>query len=493
MRFYYASLSHETSRFSPIPTDLDSYRESCLYLPSTGEGAKWLSEVVDEVRWSAILKERGHEVVIGPLAFAQPSRPTSRGAYETLRHELASSLREAGPIDGVMLFLHGAQVAEGTDDCEGDFLTIVRDIVGPDVPVGFSFDLHGNISKAMVEKADIALGCLEYPHIDFDERAIQVSDLVERAARREIRPVMAHRRVPMLGTYYTTQSPMREFVDWAKSFEGRDGILGVSIMHGFAWADIADCGGGILVCADGNLAQANALADQIAERYFELRDAIRAPRIGVEEIVKQALAHEGRPVIIADTTDNPGGGAAGDSTFLLRALIDAKVDDVVVGMLWDPIAVKIAHRAGEGAHLSMRIGGKTGPGSGAPLDVEAEILRCSTDAWQWAQGSKAPLGPAALIRTGGVRIVLNSVRQQVFDPACFEAFGVDLRTCRIVIVKSQQHFRAMFAEFASQILYATPPGTVNMDYRAIPFSNIPRPMYPIDMPPFRAFGRDWRA
>jgi microcystin degradation protein MlrC len=162
-------------------------------------------------------------------------------------------------------------------------------------------------------------------------------------------------------------------------------------------------------------------------------------------------------------------------------------------MLWDPVAVKIAQRAGEGARLSMRIGGKTGPDSGAPLDLDVEVLKCRTDAWQWAQGSKAPLGPAALVKTGGVRIVLNSVRQQVFDPACFEVFGVDPRTCRIVIVKSQQHFRATFGEFASKILYATPPGAVNMDYRTIPFRKIPRPIYPIDAPPFYAFGRDWRA
>jgi microcystin degradation protein MlrC len=212
MKFYCASIAHETSRFSPIPTNLDSYRQSSLYLPSTGEGLHW-RDVDDEVTWRTILAARGHEAVVGPVASAQPSRPTSRDAYATIKRELLVSLRGALPVDGVLLFLHGAQVADGTDDCEGDMLAAVRTIVGPDVPVGVEFDLHGNVSAAMVRNANVLLACLEYPHFDFDERAVQVVQLIERAAAGEAQPVMAHRRVPMLGTYYTTQSPMREFVD----------------------------------------------------------------------------------------------------------------------------------------------------------------------------------------------------------------------------------------------------------------------------------------
>jgi microcystin degradation protein MlrC len=492
MKFYCASIAHETSRFSPIPTNLDSYRQSSLYLPSTGEGLHW-RDVDDEVTWRTILAAKGHQAVVGPVASAQPSRPTSEDAYATIKRELLESLRAALPVDGVLLFLHGAQVADGTDDCEGDMLAAVRTIVGPDVPVGVEFDLHGNVSAAMVENADVLLACLEYPHFDFDERAVQVVHLIERAAAGEVQPVMAHRRVPMLGTYYTTQSPMREFIDWAKSFEGKDGILAVSVTHGFAWADIADCGAGVLVCADGALDVAEALADQIAERYFALRDVIRSPLIGTDEAVLLALAHDGRPVIIADGADNPGGGAAGDSTFLLRALLDSGASDVAVGMLWDPVAVASAYRAGVGARLAMRIGGKTGPSSGPPLDIDAVVLACRSDATQMAQGSRTPLGDAVLVQTGGMRIVLNSIRQQVFDTACFEAFGVDPRQCRIVVVKSQQHFLTTFGSFASKVIYATPPGTVNMDYRNMTFRKVPRPMYPRDEPPFRAYNRDWNA
>jgi microcystin degradation protein MlrC len=486
-----ATLAHETSRFSPIPTNLDSYREAYLYLPSTGEGAHWRSQVLDDVSWSSILGACGHQIAFGLLASAQPSLPTNRPDYATLKAEITGPLEEALPVDAVLLQLHGAQVAEGTDDCTGDILLAVRRIVGKSVPMGVILDLHGNVSCSMTENADILLSCLEYPHTDTPERARQLAQLIVRAARRDISPVMSHRRVPMLGTYYTTASPMREFVAWAKSFEDKDGILGVSLMHGFAPADVTDCGAAVLVCADGDRRAADELAQRIAARYFELRDEIRGSRLGAKEAVTLALAEKKWPVVIADTTDNPGGGAAGDSTWLLHSLIDAAVSDCAVGMVWDPMAVQFAHKAGVGARLALRVGGKCGSGSGAPVDGEATVLACRSDACQEAQGMRSDLGPAALVELGGVRVVLNSIRQQVFDTACFEAFGIDLRTCRIVVVKSQQHFYARFAPLASQVIYATPPGSTNLDLQTVTLKNVPRPIYPLDEPPFRAFGRHW--
>ncbi|WP_312160455.1 M81 family metallopeptidase [Phenylobacterium sp.] len=491
MKFYCASIAHETSRWSPIPTNLDSYRRQLLYLPSAGEQHPLPPEAIDPAGWCGVLRARGHETVIGPFASAVPSRPTPRADYEVLKGELLAALRAALPVDGVALLLHGAQVAEGVDDCEGDMLAAVRAIVGPDVPIGVVFDLHGNVSDAMVASADVLLACLEYPHIDFDSRAVQMALLVERAARGEIRPTTVRQRVPMLGTYYTTVHPMRGLVDWAKAHEGQDGVLAVSITHGFAWADIADCGASVLVCSDQRRPEARALADRIADRYFSLRDQIRSPRLPAEQAVAAALAHPAGPVVIADTADNPGGGAAGDSTFLLRALLDLKASNAALGMLWDPVAASLAIKAGVGARLRLRIGGKTSPASGPPLDVDALVLACRTDATQNAQGAVSPLGPSALIQVEGVKVVLNSIRDQVFDPACFEAFGVDPRGCDIVVVKGQQHFHALFSPFMAAVLYATPPGTVDTDYETMTFKRIPSPMHPIVKPPFQAFGREW--
>ncbi len=493
MKIFCSTLNHETSRFSPIPTDLDSYREAYLYLPSTAEGSHWCSEVLDEVSWTEILRPLGHEVVFGLLASAQPSLPTNRADYTRLKAEIIEPLRQAMPLDAVLLQLHGAQVAEGTDDCTGDILLAVRGIVGDDVPVGVVLDLHGNISAAAVHNADVLISCLEYPHTDTADRARQTAELIVKAARGAITPVMAHRRVPMLGTYYTTASPMREFVDWAKSYEGKDAILAVSVMHGFAPADVGDCGAAVLVCANASVAAADNLAAKIATRYFELREAIRPPRIDTNEALRLAFAENEWPVVIADTTDNPGGGAAGDSTWLLRALIDAGVPNCALAMLWDPLAVQFAHKAGVGTRLPLRVGGKCGPCSGPAIDAEATVLALKGDAHQDAQGMRAALGLAALVDVGGVRVVLNSIRQQVFDPNCFEAFGVDPRTCRIIVVKSQQHFYARFRPLSSRIIYASPPGSTNLNLRSVNFRNVARPYYPLDTPPFHAFGALWPA
>lgn len=493
MKFFCSLIAHETSRWSPIPTNLESYRKQVLYLPSVGADQPLPPEAVDPNGWCEALRALGHETIIGPFASAVPSRPTPRADYETLKGELLSSLRDALPVDGVALLLHGAQVAEGIDDCEGDILIAVREIVGPDVPVGVVFDLHGNVSDAMVASTDVLLACLEYPHVDFNSRAVQMALLVERAARGDIKPETIRQRVPMLGTYYTTDEPMRSLVDWAKTHEGQDGVLAVSITHGFAWADTADCGASVLVCADQIRPETQAVAEQIADRYFSLRDLIRAPRLTADAAVAAALAAPRGPVIIADTADNPGGGAAGDSTFLLAALLDQKASNAALGMLWDPVAASLAIKAGVGARLKLRIGGKTSPASGPPLDVDANVLACRTDATQNAQGAVSPLGPSALVQVEGVKIVLNSIRDQVFDPACFEAFGVDPRTCDIVVVKGQQHFHALFSPFMAAVLYATPPGTVDTGYETMSFERIPSPMYPIAKPPFRAFGRAWSA
>lgn len=491
MRFFCASLSHETSKVSPIPTSLDNFREEALYLPFSGEGAVFQEMLEASFNLVKGVRARGHEAILGPVAFAQPSRPASRAAYAAIKSDILSSLQRAMPVDGVLMFLHGAQVAEGVDDCEGDILAAARAIVGPDVPIGVTSDLHGNFTPAILRNADIVLPCLEYPHTDFDSRAERLIDLIIQCAREDIRPVFAHVRVPMLGTYYTTVSPMRELVDWAKSFEEQENVLGVGVTHGFAWSDIEACGASVMVHTDRDQALADRIATQIADRYFQLREDIRNLPVNVDEAVSRALAHEGRPVVIADITDNPGGGAAGDSTFLLRAFVEANAEDVLVGMIWDPAAAELACRAGVGGRLPLRIGGKAGPASGAPLDIDATVLACRDDATQMAQGSVAPLGRAALVQAGGVRIVLNTIRQQVFDPACFEAFGACPRTSRVVVVKSQQHFHETFSPFASKIIYASPPGTVNMDYRTVDLRNVPRPMFPIDQPPFMAFGRTW--
>lgn len=491
MKIFCASLVHESNSFSPIPTGIDSYREAFLYRPSTGEGADTIETISPEGNLRLRVRAAGHELIDGLHAAATPSGPTIQQDYETLREELLSNLRDAMPVDAVLLFLHGAQVAYGYDDCEGDVLKRVREIVGAEVPVGVELDLHANLTQRMVDNVTIIMCCKEYPHTDFGDRAGELLDLIERTYRGEIRPVMVRRRVPLLGIFHTTRQPMRGFVDRLFQMEEHHDILSISIAHGFGYADTAETGASVLVVVDNNDSAAEILADELAAELFSMRELIKAPVMSVAAALDEALAAPSNPVVIADTSDNPGGGAAGDSTFILRALLERNVQNAALAMLWDPGAVRVAERAGEGARLSLRIGGKTGSASGAPLDVEATVLRLRTDATQKAFGSTTPIGPAAALQIEGVTVIVSSIREQVHDIACFTEFGVDVASMKLLVVKSAQHFHASFAPIAPMILYAAPPGTVTSDFSSLPYEKIKRPIWPIDQTPFEVFGRIW--
>ncbi|HKU14601.1 MAG TPA: M81 family metallopeptidase [Steroidobacteraceae bacterium] len=491
MRMFCASMIHETNTFSPIQTDLQSFADVALYLPSTGQGRELVEQPFEGVNIGMLARSRGHSVIDGVMASAEPSAPLRRRDYEHLREEILDGLRAAQPVDAVVLFLHGAQVAHGYADCEGDLIERIRTLAGDAVPIAVEIDPHANVTERMTRNATILVSSQEYPHVDFEDRAVHLLELLERTVAGEIDPRIAFVRVPMFGSFYTTRQPMRDFVDSVLARQGRAGILSVSLIHGFAWADIPDAGAGVVVVANGNAQLAAQLAAQVADEFFALRRQIVVEQVGADLALERALAAPRGPAVIADTTDNPGGGAPGDSTFLLRGLLERKVTNAAVGMLWDPVAVELASIAGEGAQLPLRIGGKACPLSGQPLDVLATVVRLRDDAVQNAQGRMAPLGRAAALRVDGVEIVINSLRQQVFDPACFTAFGIEPRDKRVVVVKSHQHFFQTFGPFAGSVIYACPPGVVQRDFTALPYRHITRPVWPIDVPPFHVFGRTW--
>jgi microcystin degradation protein MlrC len=491
MRIYSTSIGHETNVFSPIPTSLDNYREGLLYMPSTGEGKKILDGPVDNEDVGAIAFARGYDVHLGLLAFAQPSRPLNAYDYKLLKDEIINNLKAALPVDMVLMFLHGAQVAEGCNDCEGDIIQNIRAIVGADVPIGVEIDLHGNITDKMVDNCNVLIACKKYPHTDFGDRAFELVDIMEQVAKNEYRPTSALVRVPMFGSFFTTREPMRSFVDEMMALEGKDGVLSISLGHGFPWSDIPEAGASVLVVTDNDKVRAKSMAEEIAKRFFGLRHEIKATMSSVDEALDRAAEAKQWPVTIADITDNPGGGAAGDSTFILQKILNRGIKDVALAMIWDPIAVQMATRAGVGAQISLRIGGKAGPMSGNPVDTQAKVIALAENPTQYAQGQDHSLGLCAAVEVDGVQIVLNSLRQQTFTPECFTKLKIDPLEKKLLVVKSHQHFYETFSPFSSDIIYATPPGTVSKNFAEIPFKNITRPVWPIDKVPFTVFNREW--
>jgi microcystin degradation protein MlrC len=385
------------------------------------------------------------------------------------------------PVDMVVLGLHGAMVADGYDDCEGDLLARVRDIVGPKVVVGAELDPHNHLTEAMLAHADLLIAFKEYPHTDILERAYELVDLCEAMVEGRIKPVACAVDCEMLVTMHTSRDPARAFVDRIQSLEGKDGILSISISHGFAWGDTPDMGTKVLVYSDGDAARGQQLARQLADELIALRESLRVSYPGIDTALDEAMASGECPVVLADGADNPGGGAPGDSTFILRRMIERGIGNACIGPLWDPIAARIAFDAGVGATLMLRIGGKIGPLSGQPLDVLCTVKALLPEMKMTGlAGTPMPMGDSALVETAGIEIVLISLRNQAMGTDLFTQLGCDLAAKKIIVVKSSQHFYASFSKVAKHVIYVGAPGAVTIDLKTLPYRKIRRPKWPID-------------
>lgn len=491
MKVFCATMIHESNSFSPIPTSLQNFEQDVLYRPSTGEGRHHLGQILAEVDLIDLMTARGHEPVVGLITNAEPSMPLGDGIYEELRDEILGNLRSALPIDAVFLFLHGAQMSVNIADCESNLIGHIRHIVGPDIPIGVEFDLHCNIGAATFEKSDILLACHEYPHTDFRIRADQVMDVLEDMVADICHPTTCYAPIPMLGLYRPTEQPMRGFVDDLKNREGKDGILAISLAHCFAAGDSPDTHAGVVVVTDNDQDQADQLAHEIAKEFWQQRKAFSATLTPHMQVIQMAKETTRGPLVIAEFTDNPGGGAAGDSTEILSALLAAGIGDAAVAMIWDPVAVQTVIKAGVGACLSLRFGGKTGPCSEFPIDAEVKVLAINKTPFQHAQGARVSLGPAVAIETAGIKVVLNSIRQQTFSPECFTELGIDPSAHKVIVVKSSQHFRETFGHMATEIICADGNGTVTGDFGKRKYQKLTRPIWPLDPLPFEAFGKIW--
>lgn len=468
MKIFAATLMSETNTFAVVPTGLDDFKIQGIYRGTAAAEAP-TGIGVFHARLKRLAEADGHEVVESLCAFAQPAGRTLGPVYESFRKQILDDLQAALPIDAVQLYLHGAMVAYGYDDCEGDLLEHVRSVVGPGAAIGVELDLHCHFTERIRRNADVVICYKEYPHTDTLERAQELYSITLSAARREVRPVIAVQDCGMVGLWHTTREPLKSLVARIRSLEGKDGVLSISIGYGFPWGDVADCGAKIWVVTDNDAERAQALAADIARQFWEMRDLSLATATPVETVVERVRAASRGPVVIADPADNPGGGAMSDSTFLLRALLDAGVSNFAIGYLWDLGAVHICRSAGVGASLNLRIGGKCGPLSGAPVDLPVTVKAMIDGHGQTGLGMDHPLGTTVWVQADNeVDIVLCTIRSQVFGPSVFAELGIDVGAKRAVVVKSAHHFYAGFAPIAADVIYAATPGTVALDFEHLP-------------------------
>ena len=441
--------------------------------------------------WRGLAEAEGHVVHEGVCTSAQPGGATTRHAYETLRGMLLDDLRTAGPADLILLSLHGAMVAHGTDDCEGEIIARVRAAAGPKATIGVLLDLHCHLTEQMRTNADVMVLFKEYPHTDKLDRARDVYALARDAADGRFHPVMEYYDCRMVRMWPTTSGPTRSFVRRMEALEGKDGILSVSFGHGFPWGDVADVGAKMLVVADGDAAKAAALARQLGQEVWDMRDAAAVKHDNIATAMEMARATPagGKPLVMADVADNAGGGAPSDSTFILQAMLEAGLRDAVIGCIWDPVAVSFCQAGGVGARMALRVGGKSGPASGMPLDLDVVVRGLSDDHWETGlTENRLALGASAWVQAGGIHIVLTSERQQTFHPDAFTGLGLALHGQSVVVVKSIQHFHAAFAPIAREVRYVAAPGAIPPDYAAIPFTKRRPDYWPRVADPFAGAG-----
>lgn len=486
-KIFTANLGTESNTFSNLPTGLRMFEETCLFRRGN-YGANFPLFAAPLVAWRELAEARGWHVVESLCAFAQPAGKTTRAVYECLRDEILADLRAALPVDAVLLSLHGAMVAEGYDDAEGDLLVRVRQIVGPDIPIGAEFDLHGHASRPKLETPDAVVFFKEYPHVDVRDRAKDLFAIVVDQLEGRSRPVIGWFDCRMVGLFHTTRQPMRGFVDRCASLEGHDGIISVSIVHGFPWGDVPDMGSKIVVVADGDKEKATRLAEKLGRDFFAIRKETQPPYVSVEQAMARAVGHNGpRPLVLADVADNAGGGAPSDSTFILRAMRDGGLSNAAIGLFWDPMAVRLAFEAGIGATLDIRLGGKLGAASGAPLDLHVKVVGLARDAtipFGARDVTQAAAGDMAALDADGIAVVCSTLRTQCFSTAAFTNVGIDPAERAVVVVKSMQHFHASFAPIAEEVLYVAAPGAVAPDVTTLEYRKARRHQWPFIEDPF---------
>jgi microcystin degradation protein MlrC len=491
MRLLSAGIVHETNTFASTPTRLaDFIRDSGgdPDLPAEAIRARFYD--TGTIHGGYFEGAEAHGATVVPLyhAQAQPSGTVEQAAYEAMKRELLARLQRALPADGVLLDLHGAMVAAEHEDAEGDLAAAVRQVVGSRVPVIMTLDLHANITRQMAESVDCVIGFDTYPHCDMRERGREAVDLMVRIVRGEVRATMAYHQLPLVTMpplQCTLREPMQSILKRLHELEQRPGVLTATLACGFPFADIHDAGTSVLVTTNDDAALAESLAREFGDYVFSRRAEFTPQLTPVREAIRYAREEARGVVVLADGSDNPGGGAPCDGTVILRELIAADMPSAVVGVLADPETVAQAHAAGVGKTIQARIGGKTDREHGEPVETAAYVRLLGDGRFTFlgpmGHGVQGDLGRMAVLVIGGVEVVLAERRNQLRDLEMLRCVGIEPKRRRLIAVKSAVHFRADFGPIAERIFDADTPGVHRPDFSKFTYKKLRRPVYPLDL------------
>ena len=494
MRIAAGGIIHESSTCVDTPTTMDQFEHD----RGVVRGADMLTwfRGTNVCTGGYIDGAEKHDFTLVPLlrASAFPNGPVVRDVYDALLNEMLEGLAEAerqdGAVDGVLLDLHGAMVIEGIDDGDGHVIEAFRSYLGPDRPIVVTQDLHGNHSKARVAASDAIVGFDTFPHVDMAERGVEAAEIIARTIRGEIQPRQAIHQLSMFWStpaQVTAHPPMDEVLRRVHEIESRPGIISVTIATGFPWADVPAAGSSVIVVADGNEQLAQDSADELAAWIWEHRGRWYVPPFSVRAALDAGMQQERYPVILADHTDNTGGGSPGDSTEVLQTFLDLGLQEALILYMVDHDVAVQAHEAGPGAHIEVSIGGKSSDVQGPPVTGKAEVIAVTDGAFAYDgpmfAGLTGSMGKSAWIRIDGVNIVVVTAREQPFDMAFARTLGIDCTKMNYICLKSAAHFRAAFEPIAGSIYNVDAAGIHTHDFRQLPRSKRTRDMFPVEIVP----------
>ncbi len=483
-----AEIVHETNTFNIHPTDIQDFEDRFLLdgpsaLASRSDNNTELAGVLE------VSRENNWALTHTISAAAGPGGRVTDRAFDHLCAPLLAAARN-GTWDGVLLILHGAMVSESYDDGEGEILRRLRAVIGPDLPVAVTLDPHANVSAQMCDLAQILVSFTTYPHVDIRATGLRTAELLHRAIIGDIHPITLRAHRPMLEEASGGRTDMGAMIDrhaLARAYEARKDVYAISINGAFPNADIAEVGPTVLVTCEADTPRARAIAEEIAEDIWQRRDETLNSYLTVDEAaaIASAWKADAGPLVIADYADNPGAGAYGDSTALLSALLEAGVTDACFGPMIDPALASSLQSAVVGDTVTVNLGGKIAPEfGGGPLGVTGTIRWRGEGVFVGSGpilgGQTRDMGSTAVLRVQGIDILITSVAQQLLDLRQFEAFGIDAQACRVVALKSMQHFRAAFAPIAGRIIVCDSGALCTLDYASMPYKHVPRPMFPLD-------------
>lgn len=480
-------LSSESNHFVCAACELEFFR-STGYL-CEGEELFNLASTDSEVGGILAVLAGSGQVEVVPLlaARANSSGPLSVSCYACLKERLLARLRQAGPVDGVILSHHGSMAAVDQDDPEGDIALAVREIIGPR-PLAMTLDLHGNVTERMARAVDILAGYEHYPHDDVRATGERAALLLLRTLRGEIRPVTALAKLPLLLTAFHASTlddgPFARLMRQAKALEQTPGILSTSLFLVGSYLDMPQLGCSSAVVADGDAERAARQALNLARQFWEQRRAFVVETLSVARAVERGRQIAGGPVLLLDTADTTGGGASGDGIGLVRGLLEAGVEEPCLAAVVDPAAVEACGKAAVGQELTLDLGHKLDPRWGAPLRVKAEILRLFDGRFCYTGGilggAWASMGKAAVLQIGPVRLLVASVPTYEWAFEQYAAAGLDPGQAKFVGVKNMMNFRFGYRQLMKGYFVLDLPGPTPADLRALPFRRLERPLFPFD-------------